>query len=287
MTPAATTPAARAAHQEAPAATAGSGGAARPGPPPARGQSHAAPPRARAGVSGPATAPAAVSVRAAVGPPLGGSPGRSCARRAAGPARSAGARVLAPRAAQLPDHALLDRLVRGRVWIPLLGVMLAGIVAMQVEVLKLGREHGPLDRAHHDAAEPQRAAAGQRRPLADDQRIERLAAKQGMVMPAPADVGFLPAGGGGDRRQRADLARSTRRRQRPSSPPRRQRTRRRSPPAPTSLSADPTRRPRARPRRHRGAARRSTGRRSDVRGHRRRSERRQRLRPPAHCRAHP
>src|ERR1700731_1031219 len=32
----------------------------------------------------------------------------------------------------LPDHAVIDRLVRGRVWILALGVMLAGIVAMQV-----------------------------------------------------------------------------------------------------------------------------------------------------------
>ena len=36
----------------------------------------------------------------------------------------------------LPDHRLLDRLVRGRAWIPVLGVLLAGIVATQVEVLK-------------------------------------------------------------------------------------------------------------------------------------------------------
>src|ERR1700683_1124588 len=42
----------------------------------------------------------------------------------------------------LPDHALLDRVVRGRTWIALLGVMLVGIVAMQVEVLKLGASEG-------------------------------------------------------------------------------------------------------------------------------------------------
>ena len=34
-------------------------------------------------------------------------------------------------------------------WIPLLGVLLAGIVAMQVEVLKLNAGIGPLDRARH------------------------------------------------------------------------------------------------------------------------------------------
>src|SRR5579875_3832211 len=49
-------------------------------------------------------------------------------------------RQLAPRALAfvraLPDHRLLDRVIRGRAWIPLLGLMRAGIVAMQVEVLK-------------------------------------------------------------------------------------------------------------------------------------------------------
>ena len=71
-------------------------------------------------------------------------------RRVSGPARPARRRpsdqpvVRAPLAARsaayiraLPDHALLDRIIRGRYWIPLLGVLLVGIVAMQVEVLKL------------------------------------------------------------------------------------------------------------------------------------------------------
>src|SRR5581483_2149610 len=42
----------------------------------------------------------------------------------------------------LPDHSLLDRIVRGRTWIAMLGVMLVGIVAMQVEELKLGASVG-------------------------------------------------------------------------------------------------------------------------------------------------
>src|SRR5687768_5736673 len=37
----------------------------------------------------------------------------------------------------LPDHRLVDRLLRGRAWIWLIGVMLGGIVAMQVSLLKL------------------------------------------------------------------------------------------------------------------------------------------------------
>ena len=42
----------------------------------------------------------------------------------------------------LPEHTLLDRIVRGRAWIPLLGVLLVGIVAMQVEIFKLGTGMG-------------------------------------------------------------------------------------------------------------------------------------------------
>jgi cell division protein FtsL len=83
--------------------------------------------------------------------------------------------------------------VRGRAWIAVLFVMLAGIVAMQVEVLKLNRTMG---RAIEQATALQsrnellRASVAS---LADDQRIERLAAAQGMVMPAPEDIGFLSA----------------------------------------------------------------------------------------------
>lgn len=91
----------------------------------------------------------------------------------------------------VPDHPWLDRAVRGRVWIAVLGVMLAGIVAMQVEVLKLGASIGrSLQRstALQGRNEQLRASVA---GLADDQRIERLAATMGMVMPTPTGVGFL------------------------------------------------------------------------------------------------
>jgi hypothetical protein len=91
----------------------------------------------------------------------------------------------------LPDHALVDRAVRGRAWIPILGAMLVGIVAMQVEVLKLGTSIGrAIERgsALQSRNELLRANVSS---LADDQRIERLAAGMGMVMPPPVAVGFL------------------------------------------------------------------------------------------------
>jgi hypothetical protein len=97
-------------------------------------------------------------------------------------------------ARSLPDHQLLDRIVRGRAWIPLLGILLTGIVAMQVEVLKLGASIGrSIERstALQSRNELLRSSVAS---LADEQRIERLAAAMGMVMPAPEQVGFLSAG---------------------------------------------------------------------------------------------
>ncbi|MGI8715255.1 MAG: hypothetical protein ACR2NR_19155 [Solirubrobacteraceae bacterium] len=91
----------------------------------------------------------------------------------------------------LPDHALLDRIVRGRAWIPLLGVLLVGIVAMQVEVLKLNASIG---RSLEQGSTLQTKNEGLRTAVAragDDQRIESMAAHMGMVMPQPAAIRFL------------------------------------------------------------------------------------------------
>ena len=122
-------------------------------------------------------------------------------RRVSGPARGRpsdqpGVRApLAVRSAgfirSLPDHALLDRIIRGRYWIPLLGVLLVGIVAMQVEVLKLNAGIGrALERSTslQNRNEQLRAAVARG---ADDQRIESIAAHMGMVMAPPAAIRFL------------------------------------------------------------------------------------------------
>ncbi len=93
----------------------------------------------------------------------------------------------------LPDHAVIDRLVRGRAWIPVLGVLLTGIVAMQVSMLKLNASIGrSIERNTALQSQNQQLRASVA-TLADDQRIERIAAGMGMIMPAPAAVGFLSA----------------------------------------------------------------------------------------------
>jgi hypothetical protein len=118
-----------------------------------------------------------------------------------GIAERAGASARAPLSARplayvraLPDRALLDRIIRGRGWIPLLGVLLAGIVAMQVEVLKLNAGIGrSLERGTALQSQNELLRASVTR-LADEQRIERIAAGMGMVMPAPEQIKFLDTG---------------------------------------------------------------------------------------------
>ncbi len=110
---------------------------------------------------------------------------------------AAGARLLT-RSAEfvraLPDHSLLDRIVRGRAWIPLIGVLLAGIVAMQVEVLKLNAGIGR-SLVRGTALQSENALLrAQVATLADDQRIESKAAQMGMVMPSPGSIKFLELG---------------------------------------------------------------------------------------------
>jgi len=153
-------------------------------------------PRPRVGSGGPAVS----APRQRVDPSRSPARGRELPRRF---------RVVAPRPARqvagplpqrllgalrrAPDHPLLDRIVRGRAWIALLGLMLVGIVAMQVEVLKYGASIG---RALQNISVLQsrnellRASVS---ALSSDQRIEREAARMGMTMPAPGEYAFLRA----------------------------------------------------------------------------------------------
>jgi hypothetical protein len=136
-------------------------------------------------------------------------------RRVSGPARPrrpvvAPAPTLVPRLAAaaraLPDHRLLDRLVRGRAWIVLIGVALIGIVAMQVSLLKLNAGIG------HDV---QRASVLQRENdllradnsrLAEGQRLDRTAARAGLIAPNPGSVRFVAGRKANAARAVAELA---------------------------------------------------------------------------------
>lgn len=92
----------------------------------------------------------------------------------------------------LPRGAVvLDALLRGRAWIALVFVLLAGIVFFNVDLLRMNRE---IALTAERAAEVERENARLRTDLArlgSSERIQRVAAARGLVLPAPGEVRYL------------------------------------------------------------------------------------------------
>lgn len=136
-----------------------------------------------------------------------GSPGGRVPRRISGPVAPRALPRTSPRPApagqaaplvrlaaflfSAPDHPLLDRIIRGRVWIPLLGVLLAGIVGMQVELLKLNAAAGRSIELISALQSRNEGLRAQVVSATDPGRIERLASHMGMTMPGPEAITFL------------------------------------------------------------------------------------------------
>jgi cell division protein FtsL len=76
-----------------------------------------------------------------------------------------------------------------------LGVLLVGIVGMRVEVLKLGSTVGTEMQQASVLQSANAVMQKQVSALSDNQRIEQLAEKRGMVMPLPLDLHFVHASG--------------------------------------------------------------------------------------------
>ena len=110
----------------------------------------------------------------------------------------------------LPETRVVDGLLRGRAWIWVIGLLLGGIVAMQVSLLKL---NAGISRAVTTSATLERQNAGLEADIArlsSGDRVRAAALKEGMVTPLPGGVEYLTARG--DR----DATRAARRMQPPS-----------------------------------------------------------------------
>jgi hypothetical protein len=111
----------------------------------------------------------------------------------AGPPLRRGGTGVFERIRALPETRLVDGLLRGRVWIWLLGILLGGIVAMQVSLLKL---NAGISRAVTTAGTLERANAeleAQNAELSSIERVRDAAAAEGMVAPAPGELDYLHA----------------------------------------------------------------------------------------------
>lgn len=101
---------------------------------------------------------------------------------------------VAEAALEVSGSRTMDRLVRSRAWVVIVGFGLIGIVAMQVSMLKLNNGIG---RAVETAATLERSNAalrGEISRLSSGDRIHAMAGTRGFVMPEPADVTYLRAG---------------------------------------------------------------------------------------------
>jgi cell division protein FtsL len=145
-------------------------------------------PRAKAATD---RAPRAKAAPARRAPARHAAPSRTTApaRRVSGrprPAAPAARGVALPRGARV-----LDALLTGRIWIGLIGVLLAGIVFFNVDLLQMNREITQMaDKAAQIKRENDRLRHDYAR-LASSERIQEAAAALGLVYPAAGEVRYL------------------------------------------------------------------------------------------------
>ena len=125
--------------------------------------------------------------------------GPAAVPRPAHPARAPLARALRGRAA-----GLLRSVLHGRAWIALVGVLLAGIVFFNVDLLQMNKEIAlTAERSSVLKRENARLKLEVAR-LSSSERIQEAAARRGLALPAPGDVRYVEPG-------RDDAARAARR----------------------------------------------------------------------------
>ena len=121
-------------------------------------------------------------------------------RRRSGPiARPKPVAAPAPRVARVGASLVLDRLLRGRAWVVLVGALLAGIVFLNVSVLELNRGIARTD-AQSTVLERTNSTLRERvATLNSAERIQQLAEQRGYILPQPGDVTYLKPGAGNAR----------------------------------------------------------------------------------------
>ncbi len=143
---------------------------------------------------------------------------RSSARAAAAPARKAPARAPSrakPKTRQgvgaqiipfagrtavavghLPDSGLVVRLTRGRAWIAVLGVLLAGIVTLNVITLSFAASAGAIDQQITALDEENSILRGRDARLNSVGPVRQAATAIGLEMASSEDIAFIDPGPG-------------------------------------------------------------------------------------------
>jgi hypothetical protein len=125
------------------------------------------------------------------------------ARRKAPPKRRTGGQLIpiaagtAGRAAvavtQLPESGLIHRLTRGRAWIGVLGVLLVGIVALNVVTLSFAASAGKIDTKNTELSKENSMLQGLQAEKYGQARMRHEAAEMGLAMPTEVEPQLLNA----------------------------------------------------------------------------------------------
>ena len=146
-----------------------------------------------------ATARRAAPVRAPArkkAPALRAAPARKPARQAPAPRRPGGHLIpiavgTATAVRYLPDSGLMVRMTRGRAWIGVLGVLLAGIVALNVFTLSLSASAGHIDQNIQALDQENPFLRSRVAQLSSTARVHHDAAAQGLVGAATDQIQYL------------------------------------------------------------------------------------------------
>jgi hypothetical protein len=95
---------------------------------------------------------------------------------------------------QLPDSGLMVRMTRGRAWIAVLGVLLAGIVGLNVVTLSFAASSGHIDEAITALDQENSILRGRDAGLTSVGRIRQAAVPLGLAMPSSEEIHFTDAG---------------------------------------------------------------------------------------------
>jgi hypothetical protein len=138
-------------------------------------------------------------VKAAATAPARKAPARKAPVRRKAPSRRPGGQLIpiaagaATAVRQLPDSSLMVRMTRGRVWIGVLGVLLAGIVAINVITLSLSAAAGHIESNITALEEENSLLSGRDARLYGSARVRHEAAGFGLVASSSDGTSYLQA----------------------------------------------------------------------------------------------
>jgi hypothetical protein len=136
---------------------------------------------------------------AATAAPARKAPARKAPTRRKAPSRRPGGQLIpiaagaATAVRQLPDSGLMVRMTRGRAWIGVLGVLLVGIVAINVITLSLSAAAGHIESNTTALEEENSLLGGRTARLYGSARIRHEAAGFGLVTASSDGISYLQA----------------------------------------------------------------------------------------------